>query len=187
MAILPSMPAGYALADLFQGYPKAARPLLEMVDVVMRGPSPFSVAERELIAGYVSGLNQCDFCHDSHVGVAEAYGIAPEVMARLMTDVDSAPVDERLKPGLAYGKKLTLTPSRMVDADAQAIYDAGWDERAVHDAALVCATFNYMNRLVDGTGINIGQAEARAQGRALRDMSYRDFGREIGIIDSPCP
>ena len=183
MAILPSMPAGYALAELFQHYPEAAAPLIEMVEVVMRGPSPFSAAERELIAGYVSGLNQCDFCHDSHVGVAEAYGIAPEVMVKLMVDIDSAPVDERLKPVLAYVKKLTQTPSRMVDADAQAIYDAGWDERAVHDAALVCATFNYMNRLVDGTGVSAEQAEARAQGQALREMSYRDFGRQIGVLD----
>lgn len=183
MAILPSMPEGYTLTELFQRWPEPARPLMALHDVLLRGPSPFSVAERELIAGYVSGLNQCDYCHGIHTYVAEAFGIGEGVMAGLMADIDSAPVDERMKPVLAYVKKLTLTPSRMVDADAQAIYDAGWDERAVHDAAAVCATFNFMNRLVEGTGIKSAGAIPEVRGQRLRDMSYTDFGRQIGIID----
>ena len=35
----------------------------------------------------------------------------------------------------------------------QAVFDAGWDERALHDAGSVCGRFNLMNRLVDGLGV----------------------------------
>ena len=45
---------------------------------------------------------------------------------RLMDEIDTAPVDEKLKPILHYVRKLTLTPSRMVQADADAVYAAGW-------------------------------------------------------------
>ena len=41
--------------------------------VLMRGPSPFSEGERELIGAYVSGLNACDFCYGEHAGIAEAF------------------------------------------------------------------------------------------------------------------
>jgi hypothetical protein len=62
-----------------------------------------------------------------------------------------------MKPLLRYVGKLTLTPSRMIPADAEAVFQAGWDERALHDAVSVCALFNLMNRLVDGLGIQAGE------------------------------
>ena len=37
------------------------RPFSEVLDLVMRGPSDWSTAERELFAGFVSSLNQCPF------------------------------------------------------------------------------------------------------------------------------
>ncbi len=37
------------------------RPFSETLQEVMRGPSPWSVAERELFAAFVSAQNQCPF------------------------------------------------------------------------------------------------------------------------------
>jgi hypothetical protein len=37
------------------------RPFSELTQRVMRGPSPWSVGERELFAAFVSRLNQCVF------------------------------------------------------------------------------------------------------------------------------
>ena len=61
-------------------------------------------------------------------------------------------VEARLLPILAYVRKLTLTPSRMVDADAAAVFDAGWSEEALFHAISVCALFSFMNRIVRGSG-----------------------------------
>jgi hypothetical protein len=47
-------------------------------------------------------------------------------------------VSERLKPVLAYIRKLTLTPTKMAQTDVDAVFAAGWDERAVYDAVQVC-------------------------------------------------
>lgn len=56
----------------------------------------------ELIAAYVSGLNACGYCHGIHTAVAEAFGIAEGTFAGLLDDLDTAPVDERLRPLLRY-------------------------------------------------------------------------------------
>jgi hypothetical protein len=53
---------------------------------------------------------------------------------------------------MAFVKKLTLTPSKMSQADADAVFSAGWDEKALHDAIAVTARMNFMNRLVEGYG-----------------------------------
>jgi hypothetical protein len=57
MSYLPSLKPDSVLLDVFRAYPDAARPLLDYHEALLRGPSPFTVAERELIAAYVSGLN----------------------------------------------------------------------------------------------------------------------------------
>ncbi|HEY2960400.1 MAG TPA: carboxymuconolactone decarboxylase family protein [Actinomycetota bacterium] len=64
-------------------------------------PSPFSVAERELIAAYVSGLNACDYCHCVHSATAQAFGLDEGLVAALL-DVDAAPIDARMRPVLRY-------------------------------------------------------------------------------------
>jgi uncharacterized peroxidase-related enzyme len=126
--------------------------------VLLRGPSPLPVAERELIAAYVSGLNACGYCHGVHAATARAFGVSEGTLAALLADVDSAPVAGRLKPLLEYARKLTVTPAKVTPADAEVVLAAGWDEQALHDAVAVCALFNMMNRLADGLGIT-GDAE----------------------------
>lgn len=181
--LFPSLPDAPLLADVFRRFPAAVRPLLELNDVVMRGESELSLAQRELIAAYVSSLNACRFCLDAHVVFARAHGIPEPLVAAMLEDLDSAGVDDRLRPILQYVRKLTLSPSRMVEADARAVHDAGWSEEALFDAVQVCAVFNLMNRIVEGTGVQPLPATDEADDSALPRMdSYVDFGRRIGVI-----
>jgi uncharacterized peroxidase-related enzyme len=172
MSYLPSLPENAVLLDVFRAYPDTARPLLDYHQVLMRGPSPLSVAERELIAAYVSGLNACGYCHGIHTAMAEAFGIAEGTLTGVLDDLESASVDERLRPLLRYVDKLTQTPSRVTPEDARAVLDAGWDERALHDAVAVCALFNFMNRFVDGLGVTAGPEFTAKSARRLTDIAY---------------
>lgn len=172
MTYLPSLPADAKLLDVFRAYPGAAGPLLDYHQVLLRGPSPLSVAERELIAGYVSGLNACGYCHGVHTATAEAFGVAAGVLSALLDDVETAPVDERVKPLLRYVGKLTRTPSRMTPDDAKAVLAAGWTEQALHDAVSVCALFNLMNRLVDGLGITADAGYFPVSASRLASIGY---------------
>jgi alkylhydroperoxidase family enzyme len=66
-----------------------------------------------------------------------------------------------MRPVLSFVRKLTLSPSRMTPADADAVFAAGWDDQALHDAAVICGLFNLMNRLVDGLGIEADAAHTQ--------------------------
>ncbi len=153
MRIFPSIDGEPELATVFQRFPHTLAPLLEYHDRLLRDRSPLTVAERELIAAYVSGLNACAYCHGAHRVAASVFGVDETLFDALMEDADKSAVDEKLKPILAYVRKLTLTPARMTEADATRVYAAGWEEQALFDAISVCALFNFMNRIVEGSGI----------------------------------
>lgn len=140
---LRDLPADARLVDVFKKYPGLFAPLIEFHQRLLREKSPFTVAERELLAAYVSMLNACGYCAGVH-----------EATARLAANPATAPVPEPMRPVFRHVKKLTETPARMTDADAAEIFAAGWDDRALRDAVAVCALFNCMNRLVEGYGIS---------------------------------
>lgn len=168
MAVFPSMDGEPNLGKVFRLFPKTLAPLLEYHDRLLRDPGPLRVADRELIAAYVSGLNACTYCHGAHVVAAQAFGIDPDLFEGLMADPLTSAVDERLKPILVYVGKLTRTPALMSDRDAEPVWAAGWSEEALFDAVSICALFNLMNRIIEGSGIksdplaeDAGQRQAR--------------------------
>ena len=140
------------VGDIFNWSPEAGRCISEWHQIVMRGESPLSVAQRELVVAYTSGLNACELCYGVHKLVAAKFGIEEGIFEPLFNDIDTAPVDEKMKPLLRYARKLTLEPAKMVHADAQAVFDAGWSEQALHDAINVICMANFMNRIVKGHG-----------------------------------
>jgi AhpD family alkylhydroperoxidase len=91
MAYLRSLPDRAVLRDVFAAFPHTSRPLLGYHQALLRGPSPFSVAERELIAAYVSGLNACDYCHGVHSATARAFGVDENSWSRCWTRSTSTP------------------------------------------------------------------------------------------------
>ena len=98
MAQFPSLPDDHQLDSVFKRFPATVAPLLEYHDRVLRDPSPLTVAERELIAAYVSGLNACTYCHGAHVLAASAFGIEENWFEGMMKDLDTCAVDAKLKP-----------------------------------------------------------------------------------------
>ena len=153
MSYLPSSPDLTNVAAMLGKYPRRGILLFKLLEDIKSSCSPLNRSMRELIITYTSGLNQCDFCYNTHKAVSEQLGIDEKVFDQLKTDIDSAQVDERLKPVLRYVKKLTLTPDRITQADAQQIFDAGWDENVFLDVIFLCAVVNCMNRFVSGLGI----------------------------------
>ncbi len=172
MTNLPSLPDDARLLDVFRAFPATAAPLLDYHEALMRGDSSLTVGERELIAAYVSGLNSCTYCFGVHQVTAETFGISEETMSALVEDVETAPVEERMRPLLRYVGKLTRTPAQVTPREAQAVLDAGWDEQALHDAVSVCGLFNLMNRLVDGLGVTAGGDYFDLSGRRLAETGY---------------
>jgi uncharacterized peroxidase-related enzyme len=158
------------------------RPLIEYHEALLRGKSPFTIAEREMMAAYVSGINACQYCHGAHTAAAREFGVPTELIAELLKDVDSAGVDPKLVPVLKYIRKLTLTPTRMTQADADAVYAAGWSERALYDAVQICCLYNFMNRFVEGLGLTPIPDQFAMEGRMIKEGSYKGMLDAFGIV-----
>lgn len=163
---------GETLADIVLRDPDTYKFMCLYADKVMRGSSPLTEGQRELLAAYVSALNDCQYCHNTHAYTAQAFGLELTVLEGLVEDVNSAPVDESLKPIFHFVRKLTLSPAKMREADAQAVFEAGWSEAALESALQVCALFSLYNRLVDGYGIKASDRTWRERGRFLKEIGY---------------
>jgi len=152
MPFFKSLPADSGPGNIFAAYPEIYGHWTKMGEALINGPSPLSPGERELIQAYVSGLVGCRYSYIAHCEAAYARGIERGLVEKIVSDPAGAPVAAKLKPVLAYVKKLTLTPTQIAQADADAVFAAGWDEKALHDVIAVTARMNFMCRIVEGYG-----------------------------------
>jgi uncharacterized peroxidase-related enzyme len=172
MPFVPSLPDDAGVRHILALNPAAGRALIEFHSAVLRNDSQLTAKDKELIAAFVSGLNACQYCYGVHKQTAKAYGVDESLIEALLADVETAPVDARLKPILAYAKILTLTPTKALQRHVDAILAAGWAERDLHDAILTVCLFNFMNRLLEGHGVK-GTADLySARGQALQEAGY---------------
>jgi uncharacterized peroxidase-related enzyme len=172
MPYLRSLRAGASLIDVFKAFPQTSAPLIEFHEVLLRGPSPFTATERELLAAYVSGLNSCKYCYGVHTATAERMGVEVGLLGRVVRDGDLAGVSPKLRPVLALARKLTLSPDAVTKADADALSAVGWDDSALYYTVAVTALFNLMNRLVEGLGIELEPSYIAPASQRLAERGY---------------
>ncbi|MBU2570295.1 MAG: hypothetical protein KJ725_09695 [Gammaproteobacteria bacterium] len=153
MSYLPSSPDLENIAGLLAKYPRRGILLFKLLEDIKGCFSPLGKGTRELIITYTSDLNQSESCYTAHKSLLKELGIDESVYGQLILDIDSAKVDEKIKPLLRFVKKLTLTPDQITQADVNLIYEVGWDERALLDTVRLCAVVNCMNRFTMGVGI----------------------------------
>ncbi|HSV83389.1 MAG TPA: hypothetical protein VLK85_29685 [Ramlibacter sp.] len=160
MPFFRSLPADAGPPSIYTKYPDIYGPWSEMSQALMNGPSPLSQGIRELILAYAAGVAGCSFVAVAHAEVAYAWGIEQGLVERLLEDPEAAAVDAQLKPLLSFVRKLSLAPADVCQADADAVFQAGWDEQALHDAIAVTARGAFMARLVQGFGFTPRPREA---------------------------
>jgi uncharacterized peroxidase-related enzyme len=157
---------------LLKAHPESGELVMRLTEQLMRGPAPLKPAHRELIAAYTSALNACEFCYGTHSATAEALGVDERWLTRLITDLETAQVDAKLKPILRFVRKLTRSPARVRQEDVTAIFATGWDENAFYHVVSICALFNYYNRLIDGYGVKSSPDYRKRVGERLAGEGY---------------
>jgi uncharacterized peroxidase-related enzyme len=126
------------IAGLLAYRPETGKPLSELAEVLLRGPSGLSRGERELIAAHVSELNSCKFCASSHAAFAAAqlpedHVHTPKLVA--LIDIATAVAES----GRAVTSELVAKAKETGASDVE-----------VHDTVLIAAVFCMFNRYVDG-------------------------------------
>ena len=161
--------------DVVRAYPEIMFHMLDVEQALLRGESPFSEAQREMIVSYVSALNSCTYCYKSHLYVADELGIGEATTNAAIDDLASADLDENFRRVLAFVKKLTETPSRMTQADTDGLHDAGWNEVAVFQATAVAGYTNLVNRIADGVGLDTSDGPLKEIAKHLALGGYNGF------------
>jgi uncharacterized peroxidase-related enzyme len=145
----------------------------EITHEAMRGPSGWSVGDRELMAAHVSKVNESAFCIGAHTATAgRAYQDPPKVAA-VLADPGSAPIGEPLRATLRMLGTLT-TEGKLGAEDMRAVLAAGVSRQQVEDALAVCFAFNTTNRLADSFGFELlSPADFEAGASYLIKRGYR--------------
>ncbi|MFI6319067.1 carboxymuconolactone decarboxylase family protein [Nonomuraea sp. NPDC050556] len=139
------------IRGLFHYRPETAAPLNALAEVLLRGDSTLSRGERELIAAYVSGLNECRFCANSHSAFAAAQ--LPEGMHlvnQVHTSPETAPITPKLRSLLTIAAAVQKGGRTVTDHQVTNARSEGATDQEIHDTVLIAAAFCMFNRYVDG-------------------------------------
>jgi len=131
--------------------PETAKPLDELAEILLQGPSTLSPAEREMIATYVSSENDCFFCQTVHGAVAAHHlGGDEELVKTVKQDFATAAVSDKLKALLAVAGKVQRGGKQVKSEDIERAKQQGATDVEIHDTVLIAAAFCMYNRYVDG-------------------------------------
>ena len=131
--------------------PETARPLNELVDVLLRGPHTLSPGERELIATYVSSQNDCQYCQTIHGAIAAHHLNGDEnLVVQVKGNFQQAAISDKLKALLVIAGKTAQGGKQVTAADVESARAHGATDFEIHDTVLIAAVFCMCNRYVDG-------------------------------------
>ncbi|WP_445282500.1 carboxymuconolactone decarboxylase family protein [Streptomyces sp. DSM 118148] len=139
------------IRGLMSDRPDTAAPLNALADLILRGPSPLTRGERELIASHVSERNATRFCADTHGAAAAAQldgGAA--VVEAVRHDLDTAPVTPLLRALLRIAAEVQQQAAPVSDEAVAAARAVGATDTHLHDTVLIAAAFCMYNRYVSG-------------------------------------
>ncbi len=133
--------------------PETAAPLNALAEALLRGPHSLTAGERELIAAYVSGLNECDFCCSSHSAIAAAQlDEGMTLVDQVRANLDAAPISAKLRALLRIAAAVREDGRKVTTALVEAARAEGATDLEIHDTVLIAAAFCMFNRYVDGLG-----------------------------------
>ena len=142
---LPGITSGFAFR------PETAAPLRELVHVLLRSHNSLTMAEREIIAAFVSSRNDCHFCHAGHRATAAHHlGGDYGTVDAVRNDPQTALVSPKLRALLAIAAKIQQGGKQVSSCDVEAARASGATDVEIHDTVLIAAAFCMFNRYVDG-------------------------------------
>jgi uncharacterized peroxidase-related enzyme len=122
-----------------------------LAQAALRGPSSLTEAEREIIATYVSKLNECEYCHESHKAVVNEYlKDDNHTITCMLADMDTAPLSDKMKALLRIAAKVQKNGKLVSAEDVAYARSHGAVDEDIYDTVVVAAAFCFFNRIVDG-------------------------------------
>ena len=149
--------------------PETARAMNGLVETLLHAPHSLTAGERELIATYVSYLNDCYYCQTCHGFIAAACLDGDEdLVKRVKADFQHADISDKLKALLVIASKVQKGGKHVTSEDVENARSLGATDLEIHDTVLISAAFCMFNRYVDGLGTWQPHDEAMYRERGKR-------------------
>jgi uncharacterized peroxidase-related enzyme len=133
--------------------PETSKPLNELAEVLLRSENSLTRGERELIATYVSYLNDCFFCQNAHGGIAQHYLQCDiSFIDSIKTNAEDAEISDKLKALLSIAASVQKGGKFVTNDQVDKAKSLGATDLEIHDTVLIAAAFCMFNRYVDGLG-----------------------------------
>ena len=148
-------------------------PMGKVTHEAMRGPSSWSVGDRELMAAVVAQANTCEWCTQAHSAVARGAYRGDATVKSALSNLETADIPEPLRATLLMLRKLAR--EHAVDAaDMKAVLAAGVSRAQIKDALAVAFAFGTVTRLANAFGFVLPTAAAmESSAKYLLARGYR--------------
>ena len=169
----------HGIRGLMAFSPETAKPLNALAEILLRSEdNTLTRGERELIATYVSYLNDCFFCQNAHGGIAQHY-LQCDVafIDAIKTGYETMPIPDKMKSLLSIAASVQQGGKQVTPGQIEKARSFGATDKEIHDTVLIAAMFCLCNRYVDGLGTSA--VEDRnfyiERGKMRAEEGYLDF------------
>lgn len=132
---------------------------MDLYLTIMFSKSPLSRAQREMIAVVVSVANNCIYCREHHAQALNQYWKDQAKLNQLIINFSTTDLSEIDNYLCELAWQLTRTPDLSTKVIIESLKVKGLDDRAILDATLVIAYFNFVNRIVLGLEVDLNEEE----------------------------
>jgi len=169
--------------------PQTATPMGELANLLLRSNEGLTMADRELIGTYVSYLNDCFYCQQSHGAIAVCYlNGDTELVNQVKTDYMHADISDKLKALLSIAASVQKGGKFVSPQQIETARELGATDHDIHDTVLIAAAFCMFNRYVDGlaseTPADLSSYPLRAQQVAEKGYGNHIFSDKQPVAES---
>jgi uncharacterized peroxidase-related enzyme len=127
--------------------PEHFRAFMHYHDLLMKGPSGLSRAEREAIVVAVSAENACLYCVTSHGAALRILGKDAVVADQVATNWRTADLSPRLRAILTFASRVNERGFAATDKELAELKAVGLSDEDAWDIASVAGFFGFSNRM----------------------------------------
>jgi uncharacterized peroxidase-related enzyme len=137
----------------FGSSPLLLTQIMAMSSTLLFSEGALGRRRKEMIASYVSTLNECPYCADSHAFFLSAHGGATAVDPILNNSIEASGICSEEKLLLEFAAKVNGASSKIGIDDVETLRSAGWTDDQIAEAVHLAAGFALFNRVANAFGL----------------------------------
>jgi uncharacterized peroxidase-related enzyme len=139
----------------FATHPPLLKQMIELASSLLFTESLLTQTTKEMIATYVSRLNACAYCLDSHANSLHQSGGSDELLLAIFQGLLESPsISPKERVLLVFTAKVTEESYKVSATDIQSLQNGGWHQQQIAEAIHIAALFACFNRVANAFGLS---------------------------------